>query len=128
MYSRSPPTGTPLAILLTFTPVGLISLLIYIAVVSPSRLELVATITSSTSLRSRSISSFNAGRQSKNTLDISGYASRGSEENEKEMISLVLKGLKGTIDAGLNGHLINKHYVVNHFGKEMIFFNYNFLM
>ncbi|MBQ2426448.1 MAG: hypothetical protein II263_08100 [Lachnospiraceae bacterium] len=41
-------------------------------------------------------------------------------ENEKEMISLVLVGLNGTIDAGLNGHLINKHYVVNHFGKEIV--------
>ena len=40
--------------------------------------------------------------------------------NEKEMISLVLIGLNGTIDAGLNGHLINKHYVVNHFGKEIV--------
>ena len=49
MYSRSPPTGTPLAILVTLMPVGLISLLIYIAVVSPSRLELVAMMTSFTS-------------------------------------------------------------------------------
>ena len=40
IYSRSPPTGTPLAILLTLIPAGLISLLIYIAVVSPSTLEL----------------------------------------------------------------------------------------
>ena len=47
MYSRSPPTGTPLAILLTLIPVGLISLLIYIAVVSPSNVELVAIITTS---------------------------------------------------------------------------------
>src|SRR5699024_6442140 len=39
IYSRSPPTGTPLAIRLTLIPVGLISLLRYIAVVSPSRLE-----------------------------------------------------------------------------------------
>ena len=49
IYSRSPPTGTPLAILLTLIPVGLISLLRYMAVVSPSRLELVAIITSFTS-------------------------------------------------------------------------------
>ena len=46
IYSRSPPTGTPLAILLTRIPAGLISLLMYMAVVSPSRLELVAMITS----------------------------------------------------------------------------------
>lgn len=49
IYSRSPPTGTPLAIRVTLIPVGLMSLLIYIAVVSPSRLEFVAIITSSTS-------------------------------------------------------------------------------
>ena len=49
----------PLAILLTLIPAGLISLLIYIAVVSPSRLEFVAIITSSTSPCRRSISSFN---------------------------------------------------------------------
>ena len=35
IFSRSPPTGTPLAIRVTRIPVGLISLLIYIAVVSP---------------------------------------------------------------------------------------------
>ena len=40
--------------------------------------------------------------------------------NEEKMVSLVLKGLNGTIDAGLNGQLINKHYVVNHFGKEIV--------
>ena len=45
IYSRSPPTGTPLAILVTLIPVGFISLLMYIAVVSPSRLEFVAIIT-----------------------------------------------------------------------------------
>ena len=33
MYSKSPPTGTPLAIRVTLIPVGLISLLMYIAVV-----------------------------------------------------------------------------------------------
>ena len=43
------PTGTPLAIRVTLMPVGLMSLLIYMAVVSPSRLELVAIMTSSTS-------------------------------------------------------------------------------
>ena len=41
IYSKSPPTGTPLAILVTLMPVGLINLLIYIAVVSPSRVELL---------------------------------------------------------------------------------------
>ena len=46
IYSRSPPTGTPLAIRLTFTPIGLISLLMYIAVVSPSIVGLVATMIS----------------------------------------------------------------------------------
>ena len=40
--------------------------------------------------------------------------------NEEEMISLVLKGLNGTIDAGLSGQLINKHYVVNHFWEEIV--------
>ena len=54
----TPPTGTPLAIRLTLIPAGLISLLIYIAVVSPSRLEFVAIMTSSTSPCRRSISSF----------------------------------------------------------------------
>ena len=44
MHSKSPPTGTPLAMRVTFTPVGLISFDMYIAVVSPSRLELVAMI------------------------------------------------------------------------------------
>ena len=45
--------------LLTLIPVGLISLLIYIAVVSPSRLELVAMITSFTSsFARRCMSSF----------------------------------------------------------------------
>ena len=59
IYSRSPPTGTPLAIRLTLIPVGLISLLRYMAVVSPSRLEFVAMMTSFTgSLESLCISSF----------------------------------------------------------------------
>ena len=58
MYSKSPPTGTPLAIRLTLIPVGLINLLMYIAVVSPSRLEFVAIMTSSTSFCRRSINSF----------------------------------------------------------------------
>ena len=57
IYSRSPPTGTPLAILVTLIPACYIILLIYIAVVSPSRLELVAIITSSTSFWSLFISS-----------------------------------------------------------------------
>ena len=35
IYSRSPPAGTPLAIRLTLIPSGFISLLIYVAVVSP---------------------------------------------------------------------------------------------
>jgi transketolase len=59
IYSKSPPTGTPLAILVTLIPVGFINLLIYIAVVSPSRLEFVAMITSSTSCCNRCMSSFN---------------------------------------------------------------------
>ena len=58
MYSRSPPTGTPLAILVTLMPVGLISYLMYIAVVSPSRLELVAMMTYFTTPCRRCISSF----------------------------------------------------------------------
>ena len=44
MYSRSPPTGTPLAMRVTLMPVGLMSLAMYMAVVSPSKLELVADI------------------------------------------------------------------------------------
>ena len=44
--------------LLTLIPVGFTSLLIYMAVVSPSRLEFVAIITSSTSFSSLCISSF----------------------------------------------------------------------
>mgnify|MGYP000772290349 CR=1 FL=1 len=59
IYSKSPPTGTPLAMRVTLMPVGLIRRLIYIAVVSPSRLELVAMMTSCTSPSSRFISSFN---------------------------------------------------------------------
>ena len=40
-------------------------------------------------------------------------------ENEKEIIRLTLIGLNGTIDAGLNGQLINKNYVVRNFTKEI---------
>ncbi len=40
--------------------------------------------------------------------------------NEKEMIRLVLIGLNGTIEAGMNGNLINKNYVVIHFSEEII--------
>lgn len=40
-------------------------------------------------------------------------------ENEKYLVSLVLKGLEGTIEAGLNGQMINKNYVVKNFGKEI---------
>lgn len=40
-------------------------------------------------------------------------------ENEQEIINYALTGLKGTIEAGLDGNLINKHYVVIHYGKEI---------
>ena len=45
-YSRSPPTGTPLAILVTFTPSGEASFAMYIAVASPSTVGFVARISS----------------------------------------------------------------------------------
>ena len=48
VYSKSPPTGIPCAILVTFIPNGLISFDKYIAVASPSTLGFVATITSFT--------------------------------------------------------------------------------
>ena len=57
IYSKSPPAGTPLAMRLTLMPSGLTNLLIYVAVVSPSRFLLVATITSSTSFCKRTINS-----------------------------------------------------------------------
>ena len=44
VYSKSPPTGIPCAILVTFTPNGFTSLDIYIAVASPSTLGFVAII------------------------------------------------------------------------------------
>lgn len=40
-------------------------------------------------------------------------------ENEKPLINDVLTGLKGTVEAGLNGHLINKNYVVTHYAAEI---------
>lgn len=40
-------------------------------------------------------------------------------ENEKPLIEDVLTGLKGTVEAGLNGHLINKNYVVTHYADEI---------
>lgn len=40
-------------------------------------------------------------------------------ENEQVIVDYVLLGLNGTIEAGLTGNLINKHYVVNHYGKEI---------
>lgn len=48
VYSKSPPTGTPCAILVTFIPNGFISFDKYIAVASPSTLGFVASITSFT--------------------------------------------------------------------------------
>ena len=50
-YSRSPPTGSPLAIRVTFTPSGSSSRARYIAVASPSRLGFVHKITSATPSR-----------------------------------------------------------------------------
>ena len=47
-YSRSPPTGRPLAIRVTRIPSGSSSLARYIAVASPSRLGLVHRMTSFT--------------------------------------------------------------------------------
>ena len=46
VYSKSPPTGIPCAILVTFTPNGFIILDKYIAVASPSTLGFVAIIIS----------------------------------------------------------------------------------
>ena len=46
VYSKSPPTGIPCAILVTFTPKGFNNFDIYIDVASPSTLGLVAIITS----------------------------------------------------------------------------------
>ncbi len=40
-------------------------------------------------------------------------------ENEQKIIDLALIGLKGTIQAGLEGNLINKHYVVYYFTPEI---------
>ncbi len=40
-------------------------------------------------------------------------------ENEKQLIEYVLIGLNGTIEAGLNGNLVNKHYVVKHYWDEI---------
>ena len=48
VYSKSPPTGIPWAILVTFTPNGFINFDKYIAVASPSTLGFVANITSFT--------------------------------------------------------------------------------
>ena len=48
VYSKSPPIGIPLAILVTFIPKGLINFDKYIAVASPSTLGLVANIISFT--------------------------------------------------------------------------------
>ena len=56
-YSKSLPTGTPLAILVTLTPRGFKSLLKYTAVTSPSTVGLVAIITSLTVSSSLAISS-----------------------------------------------------------------------
>ncbi len=39
---------------------------------------------------------------------------------EQEVVNLALVGLNGTIEAGLTGNLINKHYVVRHFENEII--------
>ena len=47
-YSRSPPTGSPLASLVTRIPSGFSSAATYIAVALPSRLGLVARMTSVT--------------------------------------------------------------------------------
>lgn len=40
-------------------------------------------------------------------------------ENEQEIIRLSLIGLKGTIQAGLEGNLINKRYVIKHYTPEI---------
>lgn len=40
-------------------------------------------------------------------------------ENEQPIIDYTLVGLKGTIEAGINGNLINKRYVVKHYAKEI---------
>lgn len=42
-------------------------------------------------------------------------------ENEQPIIDAVLVGLNGTIDAGMNGQLINKQYVVKNYLKEIKF-------
>ena len=39
--------------------------------------------------------------------------------NEQGIIDLSLKGLEGTIEAGMKGNLINKYYVVRNYGKEI---------
>jgi len=40
-------------------------------------------------------------------------------ENEVKLIEYVLVGLNGTIEAGMQGNLINKNYVVKNFGTEI---------
>lgn len=40
--------------------------------------------------------------------------------NEKGIINFALKGLEGTIDAGMKGNLVNKNYVVRNYGKEIV--------
>lgn len=65
VYSRSPPTGIPWAILVTFIPIGFTSFEMYIAVASPSTLGFVARINSFTvlspSLDSSSFSFMSSG-------------------------------------------------------------------
>lgn len=86
IYSRSPPTGTPLAIRVTLIPVGLISLLIYMAVVSPSKLEFVAIITSSTSCSRRTMSSFKR-------ISFGGIQASGNSTVQHMIDSIVFSGL-----------------------------------
>ncbi len=40
-------------------------------------------------------------------------------QNEQSIIDYTLIGLKGTIEAGMNGVLINKRYVILNYGKEI---------
>src|SRR5581483_11254055 len=70
-YSRSPPTGRPLASLVTLTPTGLRSAATYIAVAFPSRLGLVAMMTSLTPSRSTRSSS-SCTRRSSGPIPSSG--------------------------------------------------------
>lgn len=39
--------------------------------------------------------------------------------NEQGIIALSLKGLEGTIEAGMKGNIVNKNYVVRNYGKEI---------